>query len=115
MNKLRRDIEKGEVVVTEDSKLWEVCGGFGMKNENMGSALYAYELDENGHKIPERDREGNALTWNDGRPRYVSEDIRYVICPQQTEAIRTILNKSKEFEVSLKAISARDQLKDLGA
>lgn len=41
MNKLKRDISLNEIVIDAEGQMWEVFGGFGMKHDNIGKALYA--------------------------------------------------------------------------
>lgn len=77
MNVLGRDIQVGERVVTSDGKLYEVSGGFGLKHENIGRAIFAYELTEEGERI----KEG---TWSDGRDKFKSTDIRYRLDKDKT-------------------------------
>ena len=54
MNRLRRDIVEGEVVVasfgTAGTKLFTVFGGFGMSNAAGGRALMAYAVEKRGDR-----------------------------------------------------------------
>jgi hypothetical protein len=44
-NKLRRDIQIGDILVMEDGSIFSANSGNGMKTVNMGRSIFAYPYD----------------------------------------------------------------------